>query len=159
MQRRTVSTSNDEPEQKKFEMPSVKEHLFQITDLYEQGNAPFDINDPDIVFAKCEVVGGEEEGRTILTRCTVDDKAKGFWATQVLLKAISLPYKGGNFPLYPEEWIGRQFYARVEHNESKGKTYANIAEYNFDELVEQTVPVAAEAPTDKPGQETAWDDE
>lgn len=128
-------------------MPTEGEHLFQISDIIEDID-----NDPDIVHVKCEIVGGSEEGRTLLNRCTIDDNGKGFFATRFLLKAIGCKYKGDNFPIDTDEWQGKQFYATVVYN----KGYANIKEFNFDKMVEQ-------APTEKlgrtnPGGEIVWDE-
>ena len=134
------ASAQDEPEQKQFDNPSEKEHLFQVTDIYTQQDHPdgFDIDDPDIVFAKLEVVGGDEEGRTILNRLSLDDSWKGFFATRLFLKAIGEEYKGENFPIDTERWSGKQFYATVVHNPGKNdKVYANIKEYNFVKVVEQ----------------------
>ena len=154
------ASGTEEPEQKKFELPSEKEHLFQVADIYDQMEHPegFNIDDPDLAIVKIEVVGVEEEGRTMLNRLTVNDESKGFFATRLFLKAVSLPYKGDSFPIDSDEWQGRQFYALVSHKEYKGKMYANISEYNFDKIVEQAAPVATEAPADKPGQDVAWDE-
>jgi len=161
MVKRTVNAPDAEPEQKKFEDPSEKEHLFQVSDIYDQQDHPegFDITDPDICFAKCEVVGGDEAGRTLLNRCCVDEKRKEFFFTRMFLKAISQPYKGDNFPINSDEWQGKQFYATVVHtqNKDKTKTFANIKEYNFDKMVEQpTIPTPEEVAN--PEQEVAWDE-
>lgn len=135
MVKRTATANNEEPEQKAFELPSEKEHLFQVTDVYTQEEHPegFKISDPDIVFAKLEVVGGDEEGRTILNRLSLDDQYKGFFATRLFLKANGLEYKGDQFAIDTEEWIGRQFYATVVHKDG----FANIGKYNFEKVVEQ----------------------
>ena len=154
MVKRAASAPEQEPEQAEYEKPSEGEHLFQVVDVRE------DIDDnPDIVHAKLEVCGGDEEGRTILNRLSLDDNWKGFFATRLFLKAIGQPYKGDNFPIDTNEWIGRQFYAEIVHNESKGKIYANIKEYNFEKQVEQAVERGSEqSTTNKPKEEIAWDD-
>lgn len=139
---RNVKGSENEPEQKAFDLPSEKEHLFQVVDWL-----PDFAEDPDVVFAKLEVVGGNEEGRTMLNRMTLNDEAKGFWATRLFLKAIGEQYKGTNFEVDTDHWIGRQFYATVVHN---GK-YANIKEYNFEKKVEQF-----DKPIAPPKDEIAW---
>lgn len=126
MVKRTANSKNSEPDQKKFNLPSEKEHLFQVVDFIES-------NDPDIILVKCEVCGGDEEGRTLLNRLSIDDKWKGFFATRLFLKAIDEPYKGNEFVIDTDNWIGKQFYATVIHNDK----YANICEYNFDKIVEQ----------------------
>lgn len=140
MVKRSYNLPADEPDSKDFKMPSVKEHLFQITDVFtnqDETGRKFNLDD-NTVIAKCEVVGGEEEGRTLLQRCSLDQEWKGFFATRLFLKAIGEQYKG-DLDIDTDRWIGRQFYATVVHNESKGKTYANIDMFNFDNLVEQVV--------------------
>lgn len=165
MVKRTVSALNEEPVQQNFKKPSEKEHLFQISDIYDQNEHPegFDIDDPDIVFAKCEVVGGDEEGRTLLNRCCLDDSRKEFYFTRMFLKAISCKYKGENFPIDSDEWQGRQFYATVVHSSNKDntKTFANIKEYNFEKMVEQKIPISdlqKDTGHKEPEDEFAWDE-
>src|SRR3990167_6093303 len=126
MVKRTASTNENEPEQKIFDLPSEKEHLFQVVDILM-----IDPN-PDFVHVKSEVVGGEEEGRTILNRLGLDCKWKGFFATRLFLKAIGEPYKGNEFIIDTDQWPVRQYYATIVHN---GK-YANIEKYNFKKLVD-----------------------
>ncbi len=82
MVKRTASAKDEEPEQMAFEMPSEKEHLFQVADIFDKNNSPEKlVLDELTVCAKLEVVGGEEDGRTMLNRMTLDDSpnAKGFW--------------------------------------------------------------------------------
>ena len=143
MVKRTAS-AQDEPDVNDYPKPSEKEHLFQVVDVLED----IDSN-PDIVHAKLEVVGGEEEGRSILNRCNLDDQGKGFFATRFLLKAIGEEYKGDTFPIDTENWIGKQFYATVKHNDG----YANIDQFNFDKKVEQA-DISSDTAT---GTEVAWD--
>lgn len=151
MVRRTGSGDESEPEQKQFTLPTEKEHLFQVVDVDEVLDP-----DPDIVFVKCEVVGGEEEGRSLMIRLSLDDKWKGFFATRLFLKSISEPYKGVEFPIDSDNWIARQFYATVTHTKSKDKTYANIKEYNFDKKIEQVKRLSSN--TDKKvEEEVSWD--
>ena len=158
MVRRTAS-GKEEPDQKQFDLPSEIEHLFQVSDTYDIDNKPdnFRIDDPDIVFAKCEVVGGGEEGRTILIRCCLDDSRKEFFFTRMFLKVIGCEYKGDNFPINSDEWQGRQFYATPTHTKDKntGKTYANIKEYNFDKLIKQE---KIELKKNDKEEEIAWDE-
>jgi hypothetical protein len=144
MVKRTVKGNDSEPEQKQFEVPSEKEHLFQVVDF-------IDNSDPNIVLVKLEVVGGAEEGRSILQRLSLDDTWKGFFATRIFLKAIGEEYKGNEFAIDTDNWVGRQFYATVVHN---GK-YANLKEYNFDKKIEQTKPITK---TTTDGSEIAWDE-
>lgn len=131
--KRTVNFDQNEPEQQpKFEKPSEREHLFQVTDIFtnedEMGRK---LKLPDnAVSVKCEVIGGDEAGRTLLQRLTLDDQHKGFFATRIFLKALGQDYKG-TIVIDTDLWCGLQFYATVVHNGD----YANIKEYNFDKLV------------------------
>lgn len=155
MVKRTVNFKDDEPEQKKFDMPSETEHLFQVTDVYTSQENPFKDSVPeDIAIVKLEVVGGPEEGRTLLNRLSLDEGWKGFFATRLFLKVIGEQYKGLGVEIDSDRWIGRQFYAEVVHNVSNGKTYANIGQYNFDKKVEQVKfdPVAT-----KKGEDITWE--
>lgn len=127
---RQVNAPNEEPEESKFSLPSEKEHLLQIVDFWP------DAEDTNIIVTRIEVVGGSEEGRSILHRVNLDDQAKGFYYTRLFLKAIGENYKG-SFKINEEAWSGKQFYATVVHDSSKGKTYANINEYNFEKKIEQ----------------------
>ncbi len=146
MVKRTYNVEETEPEQTSFNIPSEKEHLLQVVDFVDQ-------DDPDVILVKIEVVGGDENGRSLLNRCTLDQEAKGFFFTRMFLKAIGEPYKGV-FEIESDRWIGRQFYGRVAHTASKGKTYANIGEYNFDKVIEQyKAPVGQPA---KP-EDIAWE--
>lgn len=149
MVKRTYNLPNEEPEQQAFEKPSEKEHLFQVTDIYDITNQPKGFNlDSDTVSLKLEVCDGEEEGRTLLNRLTLDQKGKGFFATRLFLKAVGESYKGDNLQIDTDMWAGLQFYATVVHN---GK-YANIKEYNFDKRVEQVVKKVDD------GKDIAWEE-
>lgn len=136
MVKRTYSKDySEEPDQAKFDLPSEKEHFFQVTDIFtcedEMGQKlKLDI---DTVSVKLEVVGGEEAGRTLLQRLTLDENSKGFFATRLFLKVLGFDYKGLGLSIDTDMWCGNQLYATVIHN---GK-YANISEYNFDKKVEQ----------------------
>jgi hypothetical protein len=156
MVRRSYNIPDDEPNTMKFELPSQKEHLLQIVDVFtnqDETGVKFGLDD-NTVIAKCEVVGGDEEGRTLLQRCSLDQEWKGFFATRLLLKAIGQDYKG-KIEIDTDFWIGCQFYATVVHNVNNGKTYANIKEFNFDKIVEQQNRTKTEV---KPPQEIAWDE-
>jgi hypothetical protein len=136
MVKRTYSKYyNEEPEQAKFDLPSEKEHLFQVTDVitFEDELGTKLRLDPDTVSVKLEVVGGEEQGRTLLQRLSLDENWKGFFATRLFLKAIGEPYKGAGLEIDTDRWIGRQVYATVVHN---GK-FANIDQYNLEKRIEQ----------------------
>ena len=154
MVKRTASAPNEEPVQQDFEKPSEGEHLLQVADIFTQDAHPdgFEIDDPDTAIVKAEVVGGEEEGRSMLIQCTLDDSLKKFYYTRMFLKAIGCKYKGDNFPIDSDEWQGRQFFATVEHNKGKNdKVYANIKEYNFDKMIDHSTlagsPSAKKDPT------------
>lgn len=135
--KRNYHTEDKEPTESNFKIPSAKEHLFQVTDVNPLKDAGGAEND-NIQIVKLEVVGGDEEGLTMINRCNLDYNEKAFYFTTLFLKAIGEPYKG-EFNIETDRWIGRQFYATVKHTTSKDgtKTYANIAEYNFAKPVEQ----------------------
>lgn len=137
--KRNYNTDDKEPEESNFKIPSEKEHLLQITDvnpLVEPGG-----ENHEIQVVKFEVVGGDEEGRTLLCRINLDQTNTAFYYSRLFLKAIGEPYKG-QFEIETDRWIGRQCYATVTHGKSKdnSKTYANIKEYNFNKPVEQYKP-------------------
>lgn len=140
MVKRSYNLPDDEPENKKFDLPSEKEHLFKVVAVYDE-NSEMAVKlkiDSDTVYAKCEVVGGDEEGRTLLQRCSLDENWKGFFLTRLFLKAIGEQYKGNGLEIDTDRWIGRQFYATVIHN---GK-FANIDTYNFEKKVEDVAPTS-----------------
>lgn len=130
MVKRNYNMPDDEPDQATFELPSEKEHMFQVvavfTDEDEMGQKLG--LDENTVTAKCEVVGGKEEGRTLLIRLSLDMEWRGFFATRLFLKAIGEPYKGPKVDIDTDMWQAKQFYATVIHN---GK-YANIDSYSTD---------------------------
>lgn len=150
MTKRQVSTPDTEPDQKEFKHPTEKEHCFQVVDFIKN-------DDPDIELVKLEVVGGDEQGRTLLHRVSLDSTWNGFFTTRLFLKAIGLTYKG-DFEIDSDQWIGRQFFATIVHNKSKDgtKTYANIKEYNFDKLIENNIHITKPDPVVK--KEIGWDD-
>ena len=134
--KRSYNVPDQEPEVKKFDIPSEKEHLFQVVDVIDY-KSPIGQKlslDENSISIKCEVVGGDEEGRTLLIRATLDENNGGFFATRLFLKAIGEPYKG-NITIDTDIFIGTQFYARVKHNGD----YANIKEYNFDKKITQPI--------------------
>lgn len=148
--KRTVNIPNEEINEKKFEMPSEKEHLFQVVDVYEKGNVDW-INDDDVIAVKLEVAIGDELGRTCMKRLNINPDSKAFFMTRMMLKALGEGYKG-QVEIDTDRWIGRQFYATVKHSEYKGKTYANIDEFNFEKSVSGN-PGGAISPS-----EIAWDE-
>lgn len=134
MVKRNYNLDGNEPEQSKFDMPSEKEHLFQVTDIFtssDEMGRKLKLGNDD-VSVKLEVVGGEEAGRTLLYRMTLDPLAKGFFATRLFLKGTGQDYKG-DISIDTDMWCGLQVYATVEHN---GK-YANIKEFNFEKRIDQ----------------------
>jgi hypothetical protein len=139
----TVKMPESEPEQKQFKIPSEKEHLFQVSDIFtyqDETGARLGL-DPYTVSVKCEVVGGEEEGRTLLNRISLNPEWKGFFATRLFLKALGFQYKG-EIEIDTDDFQGCQFYATVVHTEvNNGKVYANIGEYNFRKIVENKAPL------------------
>jgi len=131
MVKRQLKTSDEEPEQRKFELPSEDiEHLFQVSDLWVSKD------DENLIIVKCEVAEGVELGRSLLHRVNLDVEWKGFFLTKLFLKAIKEPYKG-DIEVDDDAWIGKLFNATVIHNiADNGKTYANIDQYNFDKVAE-----------------------
>jgi len=153
MVKRNGTTSTEEPEQSSFAVPSEKEHLFQVADVFDATNAPGKMTlDSETVVVKCEVVGTDEEGRTLLNRLTLDFNGKGFWATRLFLKAIGQPNKG-EIEIDTDLWQGAEFYATVKHD---GK-YANIGEFNFDKAVEQKL--LEKIGRGNEGGEVSWDED
>lgn len=128
MVRRTVNAGDSEPDQKKFESPSAGEHLMQVVDVYDSTNAPGKmVLDEMTVCVKLEVAIGDELGRTMLNRLSLDPTYKGFFATRMFLKAIGQDYKG-NIEIDTDEWIGKQAYVNVVQNGQ----YTNVDGYNFE---------------------------
>lgn len=155
MVKRTYNLPEEEPEQQAFEKPSEREHLFQVTDIFtsaDEMGRKLKLDD-NTVSVKCEIVGGEEEGRTLLNRLSLDESWKGFFFTRLFLKAIDQDYKGKGLLLDTDMWAGCQFYATVVHD---GK-YANIKEYNFDKKIEQYKPPVNPGGVKSP-EEIVWDE-
>lgn len=150
MVKRTYNLDDKEPEQQPaFEKPSEREHLFQVSDIFTSESNPFKNGLPvDTVAVKCEVVGGDEAGRTILQRLSLDENWKGFFATKLFLKAIDEPYKGAGTEIDTDNWQAHQFYATVVHNGD----YANIDAYNFDKKIDQ-----AKKPSVSDPKEIQWE--
>ena len=153
MVERKMNVPNDEPEQKKFELPSENmEHLFQVVDILSE------MSTDSYIVTKLEVADGDEMGRSLLHRVSLDPEWKGFFTTRLFLKAIGEEYKG-EISINEDRWIGRRFFATVVHNVgNNGKTYANIDEYNFDKVpeveVQENIPVPETSE-----EEVAWDDD
>jgi hypothetical protein len=136
--RRNYSIDDTEQTESQFKIPSEKEHCLTVTEVNPL-KTPDGTEDDNIQIVKLEIVGGDEEGLTMINRVNLDQSQKSFYFARLFLKAIGEPYKG-EFFVETDRWIGRTFYARVQHTESKGKTYANISEYNFTKVVEQYKP-------------------
>ena len=134
--RRSYSTDESEPTESQFELPSPTEHLFQVTDINPVVTPSGE--DDNIQVVKLEIVGGDDNGISILLRVNLNQDEKAFYFTRLFFKAIGEGYKG-KFEIETDRWIGRQFYATIKHNKSKDgtKTYANIDTYNFDKKIEQ----------------------
>jgi hypothetical protein len=145
-----MNAGDQEPNEKKFENPSEGEHLMQVVDVFDITNAPGKmVLDDNTVYIKLEVAIGDELGRTMLQRLSLDPTWKGFFATRLFLKAMGEPYKG-DITIDTDTWIGRQVYVNVVHD---GK-YANVADYNFekgDGLAGATKQVASPA-------DVAWEE-
>lgn len=154
MVRRTVNTSNDEPENMDFTKPSEGRHLLQVVEVFDFEENPHPkLNlGPDDVSAKLEVAEGPEIGRTLLHRMTINEEEKFFFRTRQFLKAISEPYKGKGILINSENWQGRKLYSTVVHN---GK-YANLDKIDLDNLIEQEILPPA-PPAKNAGDEIAWD--
>ncbi len=155
MVKRTVNAGEGEPEQKQFDLPSEKEHLFQVVDVFtssDEMGVKLGLDD-NTVSAKLEVVGGEEQGRTLLCRLSLDPSWKGFFATRLFLKAIGMDYKGADLVIDSDMWVGNQVYATVVHN---GK-FANIDTFNFDKKVEQPKKFVPGVSVTDP-KDIAWED-
>jgi hypothetical protein len=151
MVKRRMNIDSNEPEQKKFESPSQGEHLMQVVDVFDSTNAPGKmVLDENTVCVKLEVAIGDELGRTMLQRLSLDPTWRGFFATRLFLKAIGEEYKG-NIEIDTDRWIGRQAYVNVVHNGH----YANVADYNFEKSAKlsQVNPGGVSNPAD-----VKWDE-
>lgn len=137
--KRKFNMPQEEPTESNFKIPSEREHLMQVVDCNSLVTPSGE--DEDIQIVKLEIVGGEEEGLTLLNRCNLNQDEKAFYFTRMFLKALGLNYKG-QVEIDTDDFIGRQFYATIKHTKSKDgtKTYANIDQYNFDKPVEQYKP-------------------
>lgn len=137
MVKRTVNMGDTEPDQKSFKKPSEGQHLFQVVDVFDITNqvGKMDLDD-DTVYVKLEVAIGEELGRSILLRLTINESNKGFFACRLFLKAIGEPHKGQGIEIDTDRWIGRQLYADVIYNGE----YANIDGYDFEKCAALSQP-------------------
>lgn len=133
MVKRTYTTDDNEPTESQFKLPSPTEHLFQVVDVNPAITPSGE--DENIQVVKLEIIGGEDNGSSILLRVNLNENEKSFYFSRLFLKAIGESYKGV-IEIDTDRWVGRQFYATIKHTESKGKTYANIYQYNFDKKIE-----------------------
>jgi len=142
---------NTEPETIERKIPSEKEHLFYVVDVFTCGDKTgrkMNLDDKTVMI-KCEVVGGEEEGRSLLLRIALDETDRGFFMTRLFCKAIGLPYHG-DIVIDTDMFINCQFFATVKHNNG----FANIKSFNFEKLIKNERTVIAQASNT----EIAWDD-
>jgi hypothetical protein len=154
--KRTYTTDENEPTESQFKIPSEGEKLFQVTDINPAVTPSGE--DDNIQVVKLEIVGGDDNGLSILNRVNLNQDEKAFYFARLFLKAIGEPYKG-EIELDTDHWCGRQFYATVKHTKSKDgtKTYANIGEYNFDKKIEQVFQAKNPGNVKSP-EEIAWEE-
>jgi hypothetical protein len=147
MVKRNMNCSDEEPQNKTFELPSVGLHSFRVVDVKENEN------DPNLVLVKLEVCDGAEMGRSILHRVNLDTEFKGFFFTRLFLKALAEPYKG-SFDVDSDMWLGKTFSATIKHSLSadKTKTYANLDKFEFD------IPATVGTPFAEQPKEVAWEE-
>jgi hypothetical protein len=152
--KRSYSIEDTEPTESQFKLPKEIEHLFQVTDV----NPLVEPNgeNPDIQIVKLEIVGGDDNGISILNRVNINQEEKSFYFSRLFLKAIGESYKG-QFDIETDRWCGRQFYATIKHTKSKDgtKTYANIDQYNFSKKIEQPYQAPNPGGVVKP-EDIAW---
>lgn len=145
MVQRKVNMPNEDPETRNFKLPSAgKEHLFQVVDVFTEDDEigqKLGLNN-DVIAVKLEVANeGEELGRNMIHRVSLDSNWSGFFMTRIFLKALNEPHKG-EVEIDSDSWVGKQFLATVIYNEGKnGKIYANI---DFDCEVRLKEPTTAE---------------
>lgn len=152
--KRTYSTDDTEPTESQFKLPAEKEHLFVVVDINPAITPSGE--DDNIQIVKLEIIGGDDNGLSILNRVNLNQDDKAFYFSRLFLKAIGEPYKG-QFEIETDRWIGCQFYATIKHTKSKNgtKTYANINEYNFDKKVDPVFQVKNPDGVTKP-EEMVW---
>lgn len=145
--KKQMKAGSDEPDAKKFEMPSEGTHSFLVVDAN-----PDKVN-ADLILVKLEVCDGPEFGRSILHRVNLDESWKGFFLTRLFLKAIGEPYKS-DFAVDTDMWIGKSFCAKIVHNPSKDgtKVYANIDKFDFDTIAKVGQPTKSEP------KEVSWEE-
>lgn len=152
--KKTFNMPQEEPTESNFKIPSEREHLMQVVDCNSLVTPSGE--DDNIQIVKLEIVGGDEEGLSLLNRVNLNQDEKSFYFTRLFLKALGLNYKG-QVEIDTDNFIGRQFYATIKHSPSKDgtKTYANINEYNFTKVVEQPFKVNNPDNVTKP-EEIQW---
>ena len=156
--KKRIDCTNDEPENVKFELPSEKEHFLCVCDVFtseDEMGQKLGL-DENTISVKCEVGVGDELGRTLLHRLTLDPSNRGFFATRLFLKAINLEYKG-SIEINTDDFQNRRFYAKIIHNQgANGKTYANIEFFNFDKPLDQ--PIGSKPIPAAQAGEKGWDE-
>lgn len=152
--KRNYTTDDQEPTESNFKLPTEGEKLFQVIDI-NPAVTPSG-NDENIQVVKLEIIGGDDNGLSILNRVNLNPDEKAFYFARLFLKVIGEPYKG-QFEINTDNWQARQFYATVKHTDSKGKKYANISEYNFTKVVEQPFKVKNPDNVTTP-EDIAWND-
>ena len=158
MVKRSYNLPDTEPEMNQNLLPSERNHTLQVIDVYTcEDETGQKLNlDEDTVSVRCESVGGDENGRSLLHRLMLDENNKGFFATRLFLKAIGQPHKGPGVTIDTDMWPGEQFSAFIIHNKSSnGKVYANIDTYSLDGSYDPS-----KIPDPKPikNEEIAWDE-
>lgn len=133
--KRTYDFSDDEPGEYKNDLPSERNHQLQVVEVFTyEDEIGQKLNlDENTISVKCEVAEGDETGRSLLHRLTLDENNRGFFATRLFLKAINMPHKGKGITIDSDMWIGEHFSAFIVHNTGKNKKiFANIDTYNLD---------------------------
>lgn len=127
-----VNCSNDEPIKTEFQNPSEGQHCFKVVEVFDSGSLKFKLDD-ETVMVKLVVCEGDEKGRNIFHRLSLNSEWSGFFMTRLFLKAIGQNYKG-NIEINTSNWKDKKFFGTVIHNPSKDgkKIYANINDYNFE---------------------------
>lgn len=134
--KRTYDMPDTEPEEtNNNNLPSEKSHILQVVEVFTcEDEIGQKLNlDKNTISVKCKVAEGDETGRSLLHRLTLDENNQGFFATRLFLKAIGMPHKGKEISVDTDMWIGEKFSAFVVHNRAKnGKVYANIDTYSLE---------------------------
>lgn len=141
--KRTYDMPDTEPEETGNALPSERNHKLQVVEVFTcEDEIGQKLNlDENTISVKCEVAEGDEAGRSLLHRLTLDENNRGFFATRLFLKAIGMPHKGKGISIDTDMWIGEKLSVFVIHNRANnGKIYANIDTYNLDEYDPSKIP-------------------